>query len=123
MRLSMLAFALVLAVACGDDAEESGGGDSATNDSGAEDSSATELSACATFCQDNLATCSGDNAVFTDAATCETACAAWPAGTAGDTSGNSLACRSYHLGAAASDAATHCPHAADDGGGVCVDAS
>lgn len=68
-----------------------------------------------TFCADNVATCAG---TYTDAAACETICAGFADG---DTSGNTLACRVYHLGAAASDAATHCPHTAEDGGGVCVD--
>lgn len=39
------------------------------------------------------------------------ACHAMPAGTMGEMSGNSLACRQYHLGAAAGNATAHCPHA------------
>jgi hypothetical protein len=45
--------------------------------------------------------------------------ASWSIGTAGATSGNSIACRTYHAGAAAGDPATHCPHAGPTGGGVC----
>ncbi len=44
-------------------------------------------------------------------------------GTSGDTSGNTAACREYHLSVAATDATAatiHCPHASPDGGGVCV---
>lgn len=42
------------------------------------------------------------------------------------TSGNTLACRQYHLKVAGTSNVTqavHCPHASPDGGGVCVDAS
>ncbi len=52
---------------------------------------------------------------------CVAAFDALPTGTDGTTSGNSQACRVYHLGAAQTDAATHCPHASADGGGVCVE--
>lgn len=45
----------------------------------------------------------------------------WPAGSPGDTSGNTLACRAYHAGVAAGDPAMHCPHAGPLGGGVCGD--
>jgi hypothetical protein len=38
----------------------------------------------------------------------------------GDTGGDTRECRIYHLGAAAGDAALHCPHASSDGGGVCI---
>jgi len=71
---------------------------------------------CATFCSDYATTC--PDVAFDS---CATDCAGWAAGTPGDTSGNTFECRVYHLGAAAGDPATHCPHAAADGGGVCVD--
>lgn len=38
----------------------------------------------------------------------------------GGADGNTLACRTYHLGSAGDDAATHSPHAGEDGGGICV---
>jgi hypothetical protein len=67
--------------------------------------------------------CTGDNAI-TWTTDCMTDAAAIPTdGTPGATGGNSIQCRMYHLGAALLDAATHCPHGAPDGGGVCVDAS
>lgn len=50
-------------------------------------------------------------------------CAAMPAGAPGAMAGNSLECRSYHVGVAgngsAGSPATHCPHAGPDGAGAC----
>ena len=46
--------------------------------------------------------------------------AATPAYTAAVTGGNSLSCRIYHATAASTGPATHCPHTAMDGGGVCI---
>ncbi|MCA1663868.1 MAG: hypothetical protein LC659_06305 [Myxococcales bacterium] len=59
---------------------------------------------------------------YMDAATCNATCmtaAAWPAGTAADTGGNTIGCRLYHAGAAAAAPSTHCPHAGPTGGDVC----
>jgi hypothetical protein len=50
---------------------------------------------------------------------CLGSCRGFPAGTAGAMSGNSLACRTYHAGAAATDATLHCPHAGPTGAGTC----
>lgn len=90
--------------------------------SGSDDTeSPTPASACDGFCTDMMATCSGDNAQYASKDECLTSCAAFPTtGTDGDTSGDTLQCREYHLGAAASDPATHCSHAGESGGGVCV---
>ena len=65
-----------------------------------------------------MTNCSGANVQYDNNADCLTYCAAarWPAGMAGATSGNSLACRIYHTGAAAGDAVTHCAHAGPTGG-------
>ncbi|MBX7078726.1 MAG: hypothetical protein K1X88_06015 [Nannocystaceae bacterium] len=51
---------------------------------------------------------------------CMGVCATWELGTEGDTSGNTLACRGYHLMMALGDPETHCPHADADGSDVCV---
>lgn len=86
--------------------------------------STTPTVACADYCTDMMATCTGDNAQYESEAACQTACAGFATtGADGDTSGNTLQCREYHLGAAASDPATHCSHAGESGGGVCVDAA
>jgi hypothetical protein len=77
---------------------------------------------CETYCTNNLANCSDTNKQWDTAdqqATCEAWCTIWDQGTPGDMQGDTLECRAYHTGAAASDAATHCPHAGPLGGGVC----
>ena len=79
---------------------------------------------CEAYCQDIQAACTGDNAQFADDGACMAACMHYAAtGMDGDTSGDTLQCRVYHVGAAADDPATHCMHAGPDGGGVCVDAA
>ena len=80
---------------------------------------------CEVYCDLAATNCSGDDALFADDDSCQTACAAYPAGEApGTTDGDSVQCRIYHLGAAGSDppasAALHCPHGGIDGGGVCA---
>jgi len=64
----------------------------------------------------------GGHAQYASLAACNAYCttqAAWTAGTSGDMSGNTVGCRLYHATAAASDPATHCPHAGPTGGNVC----
>jgi hypothetical protein len=59
-----------------------------------------------------------------NAATCATACAGYAInGAPNAADGNTVQCRIYHAGVAGisnSSAVTHCPHAAVDGGGVCI---
>ena len=79
---------------------------------------------CDNYCQLALTNCADADALYADDAECSAACAAFPTtGLPGDTSGGSVQCKIYHLGVAGSDggtsAATHCPHGAIDGGGVC----
>jgi plastocyanin len=78
------------------------------------------LTLCEQFCETAAANCTDDSAI-TWTADCATDCAGWPEGEDGDTGANTTHCRLYHAGAAADDAALHCPHASPDGGGVCVD--
>lgn len=91
---------------------------------GEDEVSPTPTTACSSYCTDMAATCTGDNAQYADDAACQSACAGFATtGTDGDASGDTLQCRVYHLGVAGTDAesaTTHCPHAAADGGGVCV---
>lgn len=129
-------------VACGDDTTGTGGsaaggnagtggaastggnagtGGAASTGGNAGTGGAAAGATCADFCADFFATCADfPDPTWADAAACETDCATWTQGTPGDTSGDTLECRAYHVGAAATDAATHCPHAASDGGGVCI---
>ncbi|MCU1276764.1 MAG: hypothetical protein JWM53_310 [bacterium] len=65
---------------------------------------------CENYCQLMAKNCTGANAVYT-ASDCMTKCATIPTmGMVNDTTGNTVQCRIYHLGAAASDPATHCVH-------------
>lgn len=75
---------------------------------------------CDNYCDLAMTHCTGGDALYASAAACQTACAAFPTtGAIGDADGDTVQCRLFHLGAAASDA-THCAHGAADGGGVCV---
>ena len=83
---------------------------------------------CADYCAKIQASCragSGDgggHAQYASSADCAMQCttaAGWPAGNLGDTTGNTIGCRLYHAGAAASDPVTHCPHAGPTGGDMC----
>src|SRR5690606_610121 len=78
---------------------------------------------CETYCTAALEVCTGDDAIYGDMAECMTACAPLDdEGDPGATLGDTVQCRIYHLTAAlaSGDTTMHCPHAARDGGGVCV---
>ena len=78
---------------------------------------------CENYCYLSDKFCTGGEAIDFGSDDCATACAAYAdTGSVGDTGGDTVQCRLYHLGVAAGDAVTHCPHAAPDGGNVCVDA-
>lgn len=81
---------------------------------------------CAGYCAAMTSTCTAADAQFASAEACTAYCTRartapelWSAGTAGATSGNSLACRTTHVGLAPSNPAVHCPHAGASGGNVC----
>ena len=68
---------------------------------------------------DITASCTGANKQYTDKADCVKQCTVnykFKAGKDGDTSGNTIGCRTYHAGAAKTDPATHCYHAGSSGG-------
>ena len=77
---------------------------------------------CDTYCDLVFNNCTGGDKIYDTEAECKTACAAFPTdGEIGAVEFNTVQCRIYHLGTpAATDAGTHCPHGAEDGGGVCV---
>jgi hypothetical protein len=71
---------------------------------------------CQVFCQQLQSVCTGPNEQYASETACLAACALLSDATqpyAGDSAatGNTFACRGYHLTAAAVDPATHCPHA------------
>ncbi len=121
---------------------DDGGTDSATNDvnqqqdtatgndTGTPTDASTAVDAnaldCAYYCATDIAVCTGNNNQYKDNATCMSMCQAGIPNDveAGATSGNSLACRMYHLSVAsqsASNAAIHCPHTGPYGYGMCGD--
>lgn len=112
---------LSLAACGGDDDDAVGAGADAGDvivdaDAGANDS------LCDTYCGLMTETCTGDNVQYIDTNDCVSFCesANWPDGDEGDTTGNTLQCRIYHVGVAAgSEPAEHCPHAGSTGDGVC----
>gem|GEM_PF-423280 len=83
---------------------------------------------CENYCHLEDVNCTANNDIFGDDAACQAACALYdPNGAAGDADGDTVQCRIYHLGVAGLDSPDsndlHCPHGAEDGGGVCVDAA
>jgi hypothetical protein len=74
---------------------------------------------CETYCDRTMANCTGSNAQYSGSDTCMASCTHFPEGTLADTSGNTLGCRIYHAGNAATDPTTHCIHAGPSGGGAC----
>lgn len=83
-------------------------------------------SLCEAYCEMALSICTGADELYASGEECMTACAAFddsgsnPVSLA--TSGDTVQCRLYHLGVASREdmRSLHCPHAAADGGGVCV---
>lgn len=121
-----LAFSGCLALAlagCGDDTATPGADLSVAADM----SNASGGPTCAQYCAKIAMTCqnggdAGSFAQYASTADCMNWCdsiAAWPTGMTGATSGNTVACRLYHAGAAAADPVTHCPHAGPTGGNIC----
>lgn len=106
--------------------QDTGGGDSGNKDSGGDSAPGVDASVldCTYYCASITAACTGTNQQYLDNATCMTMCTSGipnDAG-AGATSGDSLACRMYHVSVAATDssnAAIHCPHAGPYGYGQC----
>lgn len=121
---TLVAFAFAVALAgCGDDTASSA--DMAMSVA-VDMSMGGNAPSCAQYCDKIEMSCTagdgGSFAQYPDHAACLTWCsmqAGWPAGTTGATSGNTIACRLYHAGAAAADPATHCPHAGPTGGDIC----
>ncbi|HSQ64768.1 MAG TPA: hypothetical protein VLM85_16200, partial [Polyangiaceae bacterium] len=98
---------------------DSGGSDGGVDSSPGVDASALD---CNYYCSAMATVCTGANAQYLDTATCAAICAKLTAGDAGATSGDTLACRMYHLSLAAtsdSNASLHCPHAGPYGFGQC----
>jgi hypothetical protein len=74
---------------------------------------------CTDYCNAIQASCTGVNQQYTSVASCLASCSPIPRGTAADTGGNTVGCRTYHAGAAIGDPVTHCTHAGPGGDGAC----
>lgn len=74
---------------------------------------------CAGYCELITANCGGDFTQYGAPATCLSSCEAFAPGVEGDMAGNTLACRTYHAGAAAMADDVHCTHAGPGGDGAC----
>jgi hypothetical protein len=100
-----------------------------TETSGDPDTGSTgeENENCVLYCTVFIASCQDANGgldgadPYTDMDACMTTCEGFELGTEGDTTGNTLACRGYHLEVALMmPGAGHCGHADADGTGMCV---
>ena len=96
----------------GDESAGTGGAGGASAGAGGEGGAVelTQAELCETFCLDEADTCTGDLSQYADLEECAAKCNQFARGTVGDTSGDTLDCRIYHVNAAKTDADTHCPH-------------
>jgi hypothetical protein len=77
---------------------------------------------CATYCGQVMSSCTGAHAQYASGTECLELCQRLPAGDAGDTETNSVACRQYYAGSPArTSAGDYCLAAGPFGGGVCGD--
>jgi hypothetical protein len=121
MMKSLLALSCVLAIgAAGCEDDDSG---TASHDMAVGGGTAPT---CSDYCTKIIAACGagdgGSRQQYSSADACNSYCstnAKWPVGTATDTSGNTLGCRSYHAVAAMTNPILHCPHAGPSGGNTC----
>ena len=63
-----------------------------------------------------MANCTGANSQFGNTTACMDFCAQYPVGTAADSSGYTLGCRTTHANLAQANPTVHCPHAGPTGG-------
>lgn len=123
---------LAFAAGCGDDTSNTGGGSAGGNapvggdapqggeaPQGGQGEGGAGPATCASYCATITDACSGANQQWPNEAGCVEACAAFMPGTPGDTSMNTLECRAYHAGVAATtEPEVHCIHAGPLGGGI-----
>jgi hypothetical protein len=74
---------------------------------------------CQAYCDTIAMNCTAEWTQYGSAEFCMASCMTFAVGTAADTSGNTLGCRTYHAGVAASDPSLHCVHAGPGGSGAC----
>lgn len=93
-----------------------------TADRSEPDSAPAVSAACRNYCTAIMANCTGTNKQYPDNARCLAVCshsAGFAAGTTGDTTSNTVACRSHYATQATQDPAINCPRAGAQGGNTC----
>lgn len=90
----------------------------AASDAGS-DSAAPPTDTCQLYCGKMQRNCVQTNEQYISEAVCLAMCPKFESGSQGATEGNNLACRISHADLAATDPATHCPHAGPIGFGTC----
>ena len=93
----------------------------ATPDTGTGAETGPAALSCTSYCAAIMSACTGPNAQYGSTDDCMHACPNFPVGMAGDTSGNTLGCRTTHAMLAASATNPHCWHAGPYGYGACGD--
>jgi hypothetical protein len=101
-----------------------GGGGQAGSGSGSDASTVDAAGGedgCALYCETVLSNCQGEHAVYASPEICTATCAFFEPGTAGDASGNTVACRTRHatLARSTGEPGSHCPAAGPGGDGSC----
>ena len=81
----------------------------------------TDAPTCAAYCASVMMSCTGDVAQYSTPEECMAFCALLPAGTTGESKGDSVACRDFYAGSAARTDNTYCAAAGPFGGGTCGD--
>jgi len=89
---------------------------------GCEEDSTEQEQICEDYCNDSITVCRDGNAQYASLGECLTTCSGYATtGDEGDTKGDTLQCRVYHLSVAETDPELHCPHSGPTGAGMCVD--
>jgi len=126
----LLCLGLLLAAACNESTTSGGnGGTGGSGGSGGTGGSSggsgggggAPAPTCADYCALIATNCTGAVAQYSSEASCLGVCAEFPIGAASDTAGNTVGCRIYHAGAAATLGLEHCEHAGPGGAGLCGD--
>ncbi len=79
------------------------------------------LTTCEAYCATVDVACTEQNAVDFGDAGCQSTCEGWDEGSSSDTANDTASCRLFHANAALMNPELHCPYAAPDGGGICVE--
>jgi hypothetical protein len=119
MRAVLVVGAALAMVACGSNNTGGTGGGSGGNGggggSGGGAGGGSGAATCAGYCTDIMGTCTGSVAQFPTMESCLGACAAYPQGAVGATTGNSLECRNNFLHDTGLTTAMRCPSSGPTG--------